>query len=87
MPRRQLLFCRGAIAACCGTACFRGSGSSDRSHHAHDLSEFTFGLLAIFRRYVGDELTMKLVAQVKGASDIDDLRLPFLVKTPGLRNG
>ncbi|BAM93163.1 hypothetical protein S58_71990 [Bradyrhizobium oligotrophicum S58] len=55
---------------------------------AHDLSEFTFGFaLAILKRYVGDELTMKLVAQVKGAPDIDDLRLPFLVQTPGLRNG
>ncbi len=55
---------------------------------AHDLSEFTFGFaLAIFRRYVGNELTMKLVAQVKGAPDIDDLRFPFLVQTHGLRNG
>jgi hypothetical protein len=55
---------------------------------AHDLSEFTFGFaLAIFRRYVGEELTMTLVAKVKDAPDIDELRFPFLVKTPGLRNG
>lgn len=55
---------------------------------AHDLSEFTFGFaLAIFRRYVGEELTMTLVAKVKDAPDIDELRFPFLVETPGLRNG
>jgi len=53
---------------------------------AHDLSEFTFGFaLAIFRRYVGEELTMTLVAKVKDAPDIDELRFPFLVETPGLR--
>jgi hypothetical protein len=55
---------------------------------AHDLSEFTFGYaLAIFRRHVGEELTMKLVAQFESTPDIDDLRFPFLVRTPGLRNG
>ena len=55
---------------------------------AHDLSEFTFGFaLAIFRRYVGEELTMTLVAKVKDAPDIDELRFPFLVATPGLRTG
>ena len=55
---------------------------------ANDLSEFTFGFAAaIFRRYVGDELTMTLVAKVENAPDIDDLRFPFLVETPGLRNG
>jgi hypothetical protein len=55
---------------------------------ANDLSEFTFGFAAaIFRRYVGHELTMTLVAKVKDAPDIDDLRFPFLVETPGLRNG
>lgn len=55
---------------------------------AHDLSEFTFGFaVAIFRRYIGEELTMTLVAKVDNAPDIDDLRLPFFVETPGLRNG
>jgi hypothetical protein len=54
---------------------------------ANDLSEFTFGFAAaIFRRYVGPELTMTLVAQVKDAPDIDNLRYPFFVETPGLRN-
>ncbi|GKQ53576.1 hypothetical protein [Bradyrhizobium sp. Ce-3] len=54
---------------------------------ARDLSEFTFGFAsAVFRRYVGEELTMTLVAQVKDAPDIDDLRFPFLIETPGLRN-
>jgi hypothetical protein len=48
---------------------------------AHDLSEFTFGFaVAVFRQYFGEELTMTLVAPVKDASDIDDLRFPFLVQ-------
>jgi len=55
---------------------------------ANDLSEFTFGFAAaILRRYVRQELTMTLVAQVKEAPDIDDIRYPFFVETPGLRNG
>ncbi|MET4476737.1 hypothetical protein ABIB66_001253 [Bradyrhizobium sp. F1.13.3] len=55
---------------------------------ANDLSEFTFGFAAaIFRRYVGDEITMSLVARVKDAPDIDSIRYPFFVETPGLRNG
>ena len=54
---------------------------------AYDLSEFTFGFaIAVFRRYFGDELTMTLVAQVKDASDIDDLRFPFLFLACGTRN-
>jgi hypothetical protein len=54
---------------------------------ANDLSEFTFGFAAaIFRRHVGHELTMTLVARVKDAPDIDGIRYPFLVETPGLRN-
>jgi hypothetical protein len=54
---------------------------------ANDLSEFTFGFAAaIFRRYVGEELTMTLVAKVMDAPDIDDLRFPFFVETPGLRS-
>jgi hypothetical protein len=55
---------------------------------ANDLSEFTFGFTAaIFRRYVGHELTMTRVAQVKDAPDIDGIKYPFFVETPGLRNG
>ncbi|UFZ03053.1 hypothetical protein LQG66_27965 [Bradyrhizobium ontarionense] len=55
---------------------------------AHDLSEFSFGFAAaIFRKYFGEELLMTLVAQFKDAPDIDDLRYPFFVETPGLRNG
>lgn len=52
---------------------------------ANDLSEFTFGFAAaIFRRYVGYELTMTLVAQVKDAPEIDLVRYPFFVATPNL---
>jgi hypothetical protein len=55
---------------------------------ANDLSEFTFGFAAaIFRRYVGHELTMTLAAQMKDAPDINSIRYPFFVETPGLRNG
>jgi putative ATP-dependent endonuclease of the OLD family len=31
--------------------------------------------------------TARLAAKVDDAPDIDDLRFPFLVETPGLRNG
>jgi hypothetical protein len=55
---------------------------------ANDLSEFTFGfVLAILRRHVGVEITMSLVTKVKDAPDIDNIRYPFFVETPGLRNG
>jgi hypothetical protein len=55
---------------------------------ANDLSEFTFGFAAaIFRRYFGPELMMTLVAKVQDAPDIEDIRYPFFVETPGLRNG
>ena len=55
---------------------------------ANDLSEFTFGFAAaVFRRHVGAELTMTLVARLGDAPDIDDIRYPFFVETPGLRNG
>jgi hypothetical protein len=55
---------------------------------ANDLSEFTFGFAkAIFLKYIGDELTMTVVAKIGDAPNIDDLRLPFYVETPGLRNG
>jgi hypothetical protein len=60
---------------------------SEMAPIANDLSEFAFGFAAaIFKRYVGDELTVTLVAQVKDTPDIDDLRYPFFVETPGLRN-
>jgi hypothetical protein len=55
---------------------------------ANDLSEFTFGFAAaIFRRYFGPELMMTLVAKVRDAPDIEGIRYPFFVETPGLRNG
>jgi hypothetical protein len=55
---------------------------------ANDLSEFTFGFAAaVFRRHVGGELTMTLVARLGDAPDIDDIRYPFFVETPGLRSG
>jgi hypothetical protein len=55
---------------------------------AADLSEFTFGFAkAIFQKYINDkELVMYLVAMIDYATDIDTLRLPFYVETPGLRN-
>src|SRR6266849_3128476 len=44
---------------------------------ANDLSELTFGFAkAIFLKYIGDELTMTLVAKIADAPNIDDLRLP-----------
>lgn len=55
---------------------------------ASDLSEFAFGFAAaIFKRHVGTELTMTRVALVDDAPDIDSIRYPFFVETPGLRNG
>lgn len=55
---------------------------------ANDLSEFTFGFAkAIFQKYINrDELEMNLVAKIANAPDIDDVRLPYYVETPGLRN-
>ncbi len=54
---------------------------------AHDLSEFTFCFaVAKFPSYIGEELTMTVVAKIENAPDIDDLRLPFFVGTPGLQN-
>jgi hypothetical protein len=54
-----------------------------------DLSEFTFGFAkAIFQKYINDkELMMYLAAMIDHAPDINTLRLPFYVETPGLRNG
>jgi hypothetical protein len=37
--------------------------------------------LAIFRRYVGEELTITVVAKVKDAPDIDKLRFPLIMAT------
>lgn len=55
---------------------------------ASDLSEFAFGFAAaIFKRHLGAELTMTLVAKVGDAPDIDGIQYPFFVETPGLRNG
>lgn len=54
---------------------------------SNDLSEFTFGFAkAIFLKYIGPELTFTLVAKIVDAPNIDDLRLPFYVETPGLRS-
>jgi hypothetical protein len=55
---------------------------------ANDLSELTFGFAkAALLKYIGDELTMTVVAKIADAPNIDDLRLPFYVETPGLRTG
>ena len=54
---------------------------------ANDLSEFTFGFAAsIFRKYFGGELTATIVAKIADAPNIDDVKLPFFVETPTLRN-
>lgn len=54
---------------------------------ANDLSEFTFGFAAaIFKKHFGGELTATIVAKINDAPNIDDLRLPFFVETPTLRN-
>jgi hypothetical protein len=54
---------------------------------ASDLSEFTFGFAAaIFKRHVGSELIMTIATKIDDAPDIDDIRYPFFVETPGLRN-
>jgi hypothetical protein len=48
---------------------------------ANDLSTFTFGFVeAIFIKYFG-ELTATLVAEIKDAPNIEDLRLPWFVET------
>jgi hypothetical protein len=48
---------------------------------ANDLSTFTFGFAeAIFIKYFGD-LTAALVAEIKDAPNIEDLRLPWFVET------
>jgi hypothetical protein len=54
---------------------------------ANDLSEFTFGFVAaIFRKHFAAELTATIVAKIADAPNIDDVRLPFFVETPTLRN-
>ena len=55
---------------------------------ALDISEVTFGFAKLmFQRHINDkELVMNLVAKID-APNIDTLRLPFYVGTPGLRNG
>jgi hypothetical protein len=55
---------------------------------AYDLSEFTFGFAkAIFQKYINrDELVMTVVAKVADAPDINEVRFPHYVETPGLRN-
>jgi hypothetical protein len=59
----------------------------DSSRPTNDLSEFTFGFAAaIFKRHLGAELTMTVVAKVADAPDIGAIRYPFFVETPGLRN-
>jgi hypothetical protein len=48
---------------------------------ANDLSTFAFGFAeAIFKKYFG-ELTATRVAQIEGAPQIEDLRLPWFVVT------
>jgi hypothetical protein len=48
---------------------------------ANDLSTFVFGFAeAIFIKYFG-ELTAARVAEIKGAANIEDLRLPWFVET------
>jgi hypothetical protein len=50
---------------------------------ANDLSTFAFGFAeAIFTKYFG-ELTATLVAEIKDAPNIEDLRLPWFLETAG----
>lgn len=55
---------------------------------AADLSEFSVGFAkAIFQKYIDSkELVMTIVAQVIDAPNIDHVRFPYYVETPGLRN-
>jgi len=54
---------------------------------ANDLSTFAFGFAeAIFIKYFG-ELTATLVAEIKDAPNIEDLRLPWFVETASLPIG
>jgi hypothetical protein len=55
---------------------------------ALDISEVTFGFAKLlFQKYINEhELVMNVVAHIKDAPDIDKLRLPFYVQTPGLRD-
>jgi hypothetical protein len=51
---------------------------------ANDISTFAFGFAeAIFIKYFG-ELTATRVADINGAANIDDLRLPWFVQTTSL---
>ena len=48
---------------------------------ANDVSTFVFGFAeAIFIKYFG-ELTATPVAEIKDATNIEDLRLPWFVET------
>ena len=48
---------------------------------ANDLSTFAFGFAeAIFKKYFG-ELTATLVAEIKDAANLEELRLPWFVET------
>jgi hypothetical protein len=48
---------------------------------ANDLSEVSFGFAAaLFKKYIGDELTMTVVAKIADAPNIADLHLPFYVE-------
>jgi hypothetical protein len=60
----------------------------DLTPTSNDLSEFTFGFAkSIFQKYINrDELVMTIVAKIEDAPDIDDVRFPHYVETPGLRN-
>jgi hypothetical protein len=53
----------------------------DMAPIANDLSTFAFGFAeAVFIKYFG-ELTVTLAAEIKGAANIEDLRLPWFVGT------
>jgi hypothetical protein len=56
---------------------------------ALDISEVTFAFAKLmFQKYINEkELVMNVVAKITDTPDIDELRLPFYVETPGLRNG
>ena len=50
---------------------------------ANDLTSVTYGYAeAIFKKYLGNDLSMTVVAKVTSAPHINDLTLPFYVEMP-----
>jgi hypothetical protein len=51
---------------------------------ANELSEVTYGYAAVmFRKYVGDEMVLDVVAKIGDAPNIDDVLIPYFIETVG----